>query len=79
VAITTREKATWTSRAVSRPIDPGSSAMCVQCGEQVKFRARLRLQQIICNVYDNGRWVRVEHFHAECYPLAGEPHGSAAL
>jgi hypothetical protein len=52
--------------------------MCAHCGDQVKFRARLRLQQVICNVYEDGRWVRVEHFHAECYPAAGEPHGHAA-
>lgn len=68
----------WTSRAVSRPIEPGNSAFCAECGEQVKFQARLRLQQVICNVYVDGRWNRVEHYHAACYDVAGQPYGSAA-
>jgi hypothetical protein len=51
--------------------------MCAECGEQVKFRARERLQQVICNVYVDGRWDRVEHFHAACYDQAGHPYGDA--
>ena len=41
----------------------------------MKFQARVRLQQVICNVYTNGNWERVEHFHAECYEEAGRPYG----
>ena len=82
VATATKAKASktkvWTSRAVTRPIEPGNSAMCTGCDEQVKFQARLRLSQVICNVYVNGRWDRVEHYHASCYEAAGEPYGSAA-
>ena len=66
------------TRAVLRPIDAGSSAICATCDDQVKFSAKLRRQQVICNVYEQGRWDRVEHHHAECYELAGEPHGPAS-
>ena len=65
-----------TSRAVLRDVEAGSSVDCRHCGEVVKFQAKVRNRQAICNVYVNGRWTGVEHFHAECYPLAGNPHGS---
>jgi hypothetical protein len=77
VATATKAKV-WTSRAVSRPIEPGSSAFCVACDEQVKFQAKKKLQQVICNVYVQGRWDRVEHYHADCYLEAGAPYGEAA-
>lgn len=66
------------SRAVLRLIEAGSGAFCERCEEQVKFRARERLQQAICNVYVKGVWNRVEHYHEECYLDAGEPYGPAA-
>lgn len=66
---------TWESRAVVRLIEAGSTAECPHCGERVKFRARHRDQQVICNVYVDGVWDRVEQYHAECYDAAGEPHG----
>jgi hypothetical protein len=69
---------TWTSRAVERPIEPGNTATCAHCGAPVKFVARQQGRQVICNVYDNGVWQRVEHYHADCYKAAGEPYGSAA-
>lgn len=68
---------TWSSRAVERPIEAGNSATCVHCGAPVKFIARQQGRQVIANVYDKGTWVRVEHFHAECYAEAGEPYGPA--
>jgi hypothetical protein len=71
-------KTIWKSRAVVRTVEPGNSAECASCGERIKFRARMRLQQIICNVYVSGRWDRVEHFHTECYDTAGQPHGDIA-
>ena len=71
------DKGSWTSRAVQRDIEPGSIVDCRHCGETVKFQAKVRLRQIICNVYSKGKWVRVEHYHAECYQAAGEPHGAA--
>ena len=64
----------WESRAVVRLIEAGSSAECPHCGERVKYRARHRDQQVICNVYDDGVWQRVEQFHADCYTDAGEPY-----
>jgi hypothetical protein len=65
----------WSSRAVLRTIEPGSSVDCQHCGQRVKFQARVRLMQMICNVYLDGVWQRVEHFHADCYEQAGKPYG----
>jgi hypothetical protein len=67
-----------TSRAVFRPVEAGNSAHCAHCGDQVKFRAKAKALQVICNVYVDGRWDRVEHFHSECYVVAGEPYGEPA-
>ena len=66
------------SRAVLRTVEAGNSAICTHCGTQVKFVARAQLRQVIANVYENGSWKRVEHFHADCYGEAGEPYGPAA-
>jgi len=66
------------TRAVLRRVEAGSSAICAACGTQVKFMAKQNRQQAIANVYIDGRWNRVEHFHAECYVEAGEPWGPAA-
>jgi hypothetical protein len=66
------------SRAVLRTIEAGSSAMCTTCDEQVKFKAKVKMQQVICNVYVDGRWDRVEHYHLECYDQSGEPYGTPA-
>lgn len=63
------------SRATSRPIRPGSTATCAACDEAVKFAARVRQYQVIANVYVNGSWARVEHFHPECYAEAKNPYG----
>lgn len=65
------------SRAVERPVEPGNSAMCAHCAAPVKFVARAQLRQVIANVYVDGTWDRVEHYHAECYAEAGQPYGSA--
>jgi hypothetical protein len=61
---------------VVRNVDAGSSVICVHCDEQVKFAAREKRQQVICNVYRQGVWDRVEHYHDECYGAAGSPHGT---
>jgi hypothetical protein len=66
------------SRAVVRPVDPGNSASCAQCGAPVKFVARAQLRQVIANVYTDGAWERVEHYHEECYDEAGQPYGPPA-
>jgi hypothetical protein len=63
------------SRAVLRPVEPGNSASCAHCGAPVKFVARAQLRQVIANVYNSGTWVRVEHYHEDCYQLAGQPYG----
>ena len=60
----------WRSRAVTRTVDAGNSAYCAVCEELIKFRARIRADQIICNVYVNNKWDRVEHYHPECYKKA---------
>ena len=66
---------TLTSRAVLRRVEAGNLAICVSCDQQVKFAAKQNRQQVIANVYEDGKWVRVEHFHEECYPEAGSPYG----
>ena len=66
---------TFTSRAVVRYIEAGNSANCAACGDMVQFKARIKSQQVICNVYVDGKWDRVEHFHRECYDAAGQPFG----
>lgn len=71
-------KATFGSRAVLRRVEPGNLAMCVHCTQPVKFAAKQNRQQVIANVYEDGKWSRVEHFHAECYPEGGSPYGDAA-
>ncbi|MEY2449612.1 MAG: hypothetical protein QOH79_3088 [Acidimicrobiaceae bacterium] len=69
---------TFQSRAVLRTIEAGSSAMCITCDEQVKFKAKIKMQQVICNVYVDGKWDRVEHYHLECYDTSGKPYGDPA-
>jgi hypothetical protein len=69
---------TMNSRAVLRQVEPGNSASCAHCGAPVKFMARVQQRQVIANVYDNGQWQRVEHYHADCYTEAGEPYGPPA-
>lgn len=66
------------SRAVVRRIEPGNLAVCVTCAQPVKFAAKLHKMQVIANVYVDGRWNRVEHFHDECYTDADAPYGEAA-
>lgn len=65
------------SRAVLRNIEPGNQVICLHCGEWVKFQAKHRVNQVICNVYVRKIWNRVEHYHASCYTQAGEPYGTA--
>ena len=65
------------SRAVIRDVEAGSSVDCMHCGDRVKFQAKVRNKQVICNVYVKSRWVRVEHFHLDCYSAACEPYGPA--
>jgi hypothetical protein len=65
----------FTSRAVTRPIEAGSTAECAHCDGRVKFQAKVRGYQVICNVYTDGRWTRVEHYHDGCYKEVGEPYG----
>ncbi|MCP3857831.1 MAG: hypothetical protein GY745_04425 [Actinomycetia bacterium] len=68
-------KKSWKSRAVTRLIEAGSMVDCSYCNERVKFQARMRANQVICNVYTKGVWDRVEHFHEDCYTEAGSPFG----
>lgn len=65
------------SRAVERRVEPGLDAECAGCGERMKFSARKRQTQVICNVYVEAMWNRVEHFHPECYERMGRPYGPA--
>ena len=71
------KKQNWESRAVKRPIEAGASQDCPFCGLQVAFKARERASQVICNIYENGAWIRVEHYHDKCYTKAKKPYGKA--
>jgi hypothetical protein len=64
------------SRAVVRFVEAGNDAVCEHCQTPVKFVARIKGRQVIANVYIEGRWKRVEHFHETCYDEAGEPYGA---
>ena len=55
-------------------IEPVGSS---NCELPVKFAAKLHKMQVIANVYVDGRWNRVEHFHDECYLEADSPFGDA--
>lgn len=66
------------TRAVLRSIDAGCAATCAACLQHIKFSAKVKRQQVICNVYEKGKWARIEHFHQECYVEAGNPHGEAS-
>ena len=59
-----------------RFIEAGNDAVCEQCQAPVKFVARIKGRQVIANVYIEGRWTRVEHYHETCYEEAGEPYGT---
>ena len=63
------------SRAVTRLVNPGSQVDCMHCDERIKFQAKMRHQEVICNVYEKSKWVRVDHYHADCYKLAKNPYG----
>ncbi len=69
------------TRAVSRRFEEKDiRPRCAFCGNDIGFRGthgrdRTKLRQIIANVYVNGLWNRVEHFHASCYDEAGQPYG----
>lgn len=70
----TAEQTVMGSRAVSRSIEPGESSICAECGERVKYQAKVKGRQVIANVYVDGRWDRTDHFHAACYQgQHGEP------
>ncbi len=76
-AVPGSQKQVWQSRAVTRLVEPGNWAECALCEEVIKFRARERRAQVICNVYVDGKWDRVEHFHSDCYKAAEEPYGES--
>lgn len=63
------------TRAVERRVLERNEADCRLCGAAIKFKAMTKATQIIANVYEGDRWNRVEHYHAECYIMAGEPYG----
>ena len=68
------------SRAVLRRIEPGGTTPCAHCATLVKFKAAAKSKnhKVIANVYEDGKWQRVEHYHEDCYVEAGEPYGEAA-
>ena len=72
---------TWESRAVERPVPSGMWSECPHCTEWVSWKSPQMgvNRQVVANVYDGrGVWLRVEHWHSDCYTAAAEPYGSAA-
>lgn len=64
------------TRAVVRACEAGVMTDCAGgCGQAVKFVAIKKVRKVICNVYESGKWDRVEIWHPECYESAGMPHG----
>ena len=39
------------TRAVLRRIEAGNSTWCSHCDKQIKFQAKKKLMQVICNIY----------------------------
>ncbi|MGK2957794.1 MAG: hypothetical protein ACSLFB_05220 [Acidimicrobiales bacterium] len=72
---TTTKTPNQQSRAVLRRVEAGSSSICAICEEAIKFAAKTQRSQVIANVYTEGKWTRVEHFHSECYSDKGEQYG----
>jgi hypothetical protein len=63
-----------------RPVQAGADLQeeCAGCGELVVFLAKIpsRLRrQVITNVYEDGKWVKVEHWHLVCYVAEDMPYG----
>jgi len=71
-------QSTFSSRAVTRLIEAGNTATCTACRLPVKFRSKSRLMQVIANVYNDGVWTRVEHYHVDCYENTDQPYGAAS-
>lgn len=63
------------SRGVKRKVTPGEGNQCTACKEAIRFSAKLLTHQIIANVYEDGMWRRVEHYHDNCYETVGLPYG----
>ena len=61
-----------------RAVIPGTYVDCAWCNQRVSYSAKTRPNQIIANVYCDGKWNRVEHFHEECYYRAESPYGPPA-
>jgi hypothetical protein len=51
--------------------------VCIWCkgGSWFSGPYDTKSRAIICNVYEDGRWNRVEIFHLGCYSDAGQPYG----
>jgi hypothetical protein len=62
---------------VERPIVPNVDEWCPHCCERIRYMAHSTIRRVIANVYVDGRWDRVEHFHDHCYTDAGQPYGMA--
>ena len=63
------------SRAALRSVTPGTYVDCATCNTRIGYSAKTRPNQVIANVYSDGKWNRVEHYHEECYYRSGSPYG----
>ena len=56
------------TRAVIRVVQPVIHDRCAACTEMIRFHGtRFVTRRVIANVYQDGKWDRVEVFHDECY------------
>lgn len=73
------EPRVFISRAAIRTVEPGTSTWCHSCEDPIKFNARKKPKEVICNVYDDGQWQGVERYHTPCYEAVGSPYGEASV
>jgi hypothetical protein len=66
-----------------RPIEAnGEHILCPCCDERVKFiikQPAAQRRQVVANIYEHGRWDRLEIWHLACYLQAGQPHGVVVI
>lgn len=54
---------------------PHSEEFCEKCDKEILFDTTQRTYRVLCNVYVNDKWDRLECYHPECYEQTGFIHG----
>ncbi len=68
------------TRAVEKPLTAGKEEYCgyLACEyakRKIASSSRAPIKEVIANVYENGKWSFVVHFHVDCYNKLGQPYG----